>query len=81
MSALMVFIGAGSVIFLHLFYKSGYIPRWLSVFGITAFSFVLLESLILQLYPMQSWIFPGALAIIFEIVIGLWLMLKGVNLK
>lgn len=81
MSALMVFIGAGSIIFLYLFYKSGYIPRWLSIFGLTAFSFVLLESLILQLHPMQAWIFPGALAIIFEIAVGLWLMIKGVDIK
>jgi hypothetical protein len=79
MSLLMIFIGAGSVIFFHLFYKSRYIPRWLSIFGITAFSFIIIESLVLQLYPMEAWIFPGALAIVFEIVVGLWLIIKGVN--
>jgi hypothetical protein len=80
MSILMVLIGVGSIIFLHLFYQSGFIPRWLSLFGIVAFSFVALESLVILLYPMQPWTFPGALAILFEIVIGLWLMIKGIKI-
>ena len=80
MSILMVLIGMGSIIFLHLFYQSRYIPRWLSVFGIVAFAFVALESLVLLLHPMQPWTFPGLAAILFEIVIGLWLMIKGVRI-
>jgi hypothetical protein len=80
MSILMVFIGVGSILFLHLFYRSRYIPRWLSVFGIVAFAFVALESLVVLLYPMQAWTFPGLAAILFEIVIGLWLMIKGVKI-
>lgn len=79
MSILMVFIGVGSIIFLHLFYHSRYIPRWLSVFGIVAFAFVALESLVVLLHPMQAWVFPGLAAILFEIIIGLWLMIKGVK--
>ncbi len=79
MSMLMVFIGVGSVIFCWLFYKSRFIPRWLSVVGIAAFFFVLLESLVQMLVPMNDWIFPGASAILFEIVIGLWLMIWGVK--
>lgn len=80
MSILMVFIGVGSIIFLHLFYQSRFIPRWLSIFGIIAFAFVALESLVVLLYPMQDWVFPGLAAILFEIVIGLWLMIKGVKI-
>ena len=79
MSILMVFLGLGSIIFLLLFYQSRYIPRWLSLFGIVAFTFVALESLIILLHPMPEWVFPGLLAILFEIVIGLWLMIKGVK--
>ena len=79
MSILMVLIGVGSIIFLYLFYQSRYIPRWLSVFGIVAFAFVVLESLVILLHPMQPWTFPGLAAILFEIVIGLWLMIKGVK--
>lgn len=81
MAALMVFISVGSILFFQLFYQSKYIPRWLSIFGIIAFSFMLLESLILQLYPMEAWMFPGALAIVFEIVVGLWLIIKGVKIN
>ena len=79
MSMLMVFIGLGSIINFYLFYKSNFIPRWLSVFGITAFSFVLIESLVLHVKPMHAWMFPGMLAIVFEIVVGLWLMIKGIK--
>jgi hypothetical protein len=79
MSILMVLIGLGSIIFFHLFYRSRYIPRWLSVSGIIIFSLVALESLVILLYPMQPWTFPGLAAILFEIVIGLWLMIKGVK--
>lgn len=79
MSVLMVFIGVGSIIFCSLFYKSRFIPRWLCLFGIIAFFLVLIESLVLLLYPMKPWVFPGSMAIIFEIVIGLWLMIKGVK--
>ena len=81
MSAIMIFIGIGSVLFFLLFLKSGYIPRWLSVFGIIAFSFVLIESIVLQLLPAQGWGFPGAMAVIFEIVVGLWLIIKGVKIS
>ncbi len=41
------------------------------------FGFVLLESLVLTLIPMDPWVFPGTLAVLFEIVIGLWLMTKA----
>ena len=81
MSVLMVFIGIGSIIFCFLFFISRFIPRWLSVFGMIAFSFVLLESLVLLLYPMNPWVFPGVIAVVFEIVIGLWLMIKGVRIE
>lgn len=81
MSILMIYIGVGSVIFFHLFYKARYIPRILSLFGIFAFSFVFLESIVLLFYPMVSWVFPGLIAILFEIVIGLWLMIKGVKIN
>lgn len=28
----------------------------------------------------EAWIFPGLAAIVFEVVIGLWLMIKGVKI-
>jgi hypothetical protein len=81
MSILMVLIGVGSIIFLHLFYQSRYIPRWLSVAGMVIFAAMVLESLVVLVHPMQAWVFPGAGAILFEIVIGLWLMIKGVKME
>jgi len=81
MSVLMVFIGIGSVLFFSLFYKSRYIPRVLSVFGIVIFLSMILESIVLLSYPMNSWILPGASAILFEIIVGLWLMIKGVQIE
>jgi hypothetical protein len=81
MSALMIFIGLGSIIFFLLFNKSGYIPGWLSISGIVVFFFVFAESIILLLFPGKAWVLPGALAILFEIVVGLWLIIKGINTK
>jgi hypothetical protein len=81
MSILMVLIGVGSIIFLHLFYQSRYIPRWLSVAGLVIFAAMVLESLVVLVHPMQAWVFPGAGAILFEIAIGLWLMIKGVKME
>lgn len=75
------FLGLGSLIFCSLFYRARYIPRLLAAFGILAFALVFGESIAVLLFSVKSTVVTGAPAILFEIAIGLWLMIKGVNTK
>jgi len=81
-SILIVFIGLGTIVFCYLFFKSKYIPRILAVFGIFSFS--------LMLYPLVAILFPIPVELqivfhvpgtLFEVIIGLWLLIKGVNVE
>ena len=81
-SILIVFISLGTIVFCYLFFKSKYIPRILAVFGIFSFS--------LMLYPLVAILFPIPVelqivfhvpGILFEVIIGLWLLIKGVNVE
>ena len=75
---LMFFYGLGGLMFYYLFYKSRLIPRFLSVWGLIAKTLLLTESLLI--------IFGHSLGMIlliptglFEIFIGIWLIVKGFN--
>jgi len=83
LSILIVFISLGTIVFCYLFFKSKYIPRVLAVFGIFSFSLVLIKAFVVILFPLPAMIqivfhLPG---ILFEVVIGLWLLIKGVNVE
>jgi hypothetical protein len=80
---LLVIMGIGGVVYCYLFYISSYIPRILSVWGIityltmVAYGFVniTLDNPPTELaYAMA----PGAL---FEVLIGLWLISKGISVN
>ena len=82
----MVFLGLDMMLFCYLFLKSKYIPRLLAGFGILSFALILVQSLLFILAPeyatmpinqMLFWAPSG----LFEIVIGLWLLIKGINLR
>ena len=84
LDVVLIFIGTGGTLFLYLFFKSKYIPRILSIWGM----FTYLSMLILAITSMlvtdlsetikMAFFAPGGL---FEIVIGLWLLTKGVNVE
>ena len=80
MNIVFAFLGFGSILFCYLFYKSRFIPKILAVFGMLAFVLVFAESIIVLLFPIKSSIVTGLAAILFEITIGFWLMIKGVDL-
>jgi len=83
-SLLIVFISLGTIVFCYLFFKSKYIPRILAVFGIFSFLLALIKAFLVILFPnipaMIQLVFhlPGLL---FEVIIGLWLLFKGVNVE
>jgi hypothetical protein len=79
----MIFFGMGSILFFYLFFKSNYIPKLLSalgLFGSVLTPIVCFGFLILPQYSrvMQFGLAPVAIA---EILAGLWLSFKGVNLR
>lgn len=78
----LIFIGVGGTVFCYLFYISKYIPRVLAAWGVLTYltMFILsFVSLVTHVPDTTKMIFyvPGGL---FEILLGLWLLIKGVNL-
>ena len=81
---LMVFLGLDMMIFSYLFFRSKYIPRLLAGFGILSFALILIHSLMYILAPAFAampinqiifWVPSG----LFEIIIGIWLLVKGIK--
>ena len=79
-----LFFGLGSTVFCYLWFKSRYIPRLLAAWGILA-------SLVPTIAPLATIALSsladaplrraraGTPILIFEVVIGLWLLIKGIN--
>ena len=77
----LLFFGLGGILWYYLFYVSNYIPRVLSVWGVVA---VLLFTIyvLLTLYNRDLPPTVGILALPYlpyELVLGLWLIIKGFN--
>ena len=81
---LMVCISLGTVIFFSLFHKAKYVPKYLTVWGIVGFTLMIVASL-LQILDLQAGVvvnvIAAALAISFELVVGLWLIIKGIKVE
>lgn len=79
-----IFIGLGGTIFCYLFLRSRYVPRILAAWGILTYLSMLVISLVSLLTPDLSeavkmgFYAPGGA---FEMLFGLWLLVKGLNLK
>lgn len=82
----MLFLGLGFLVFNFLFFKSKYIPRILAIFGIIAYLLIFIYTLINILAPDLSLIliiqfFCWAPSVFFELIIGIWLITKGVKIQ
>jgi hypothetical protein len=80
----MVFLGLDMIIFSYLFFKSKYIPVLLAGFGIFSFALILIHALMYILTPEYAampiiQIIFYAPSGLFEIIIGIWLLSKGLN--
>lgn len=78
-----LFFSMGSILFFYLFLKSNYIPKVLSalgLFGSVLLPIVCFGYLILPQYAgmLQFGLWPVAIA---EVLVGLWLLFKGVNVQ
>jgi hypothetical protein len=80
----MFFIGLGLTTFSYLFFKSKYIPEIISFLGILSYSLIFIYAILNILVPDHPEIIQVICwtpSIIFEITIGLWLMIKGVKIQ
>jgi hypothetical protein len=75
----MLFFCLGGILWYYLLYRSKYVPRVLSVWGLLAVSLALIGTLLIifDFEPSIILVIPNGL---FELTIGLWLMLKGIRL-
>lgn len=84
LNVVMIFMGLGGTVFCYLFFKSKCIPRILAAWGILTYLTMLIFSFVNILLPNLPEMIaivlytPGAL---FEVIIGLWLLFKGVNFR
>lgn len=88
MSVVMVFLGLDSILFFSLLFKSRYVPRALSGLGVVAYALILIQSFISILVPAsasaQTMVNTVSMtmfapSILFEVAIGLWLLIKGLK--
>ena len=78
----VIFFSAGSAIFFYLFLKSAYIPRFLALWGVLGSLFCMAAFVGNLLLPQSSdaLLGVGGLPIgIAEPVLGLWLLIRGIN--
>lgn len=78
---LLTIMGIGATIFWYLFYVAKYVPKALCIWGMVTYGYFIFYGIINMIYPdaretLQLAMMPGAL---FEVVIGLWFMFKGIN--
>ena len=84
LSILTVFLCLGTIVFCYLFFASRYIPRWLAVWGMLASLLMLVVTFTDILLPTLPEAIPTASVVpfaLFEVVVGLWLILRGVNVQ
>jgi hypothetical protein len=74
----LLFYCFGAILWYYLFYKSRYIPRAISLFGLIAVS-VALAGLAFQFLGHDVSIFVYLPILPFELTIGAWLMLRGIK--
>jgi MFS family permease len=74
----MVFYGLGALVFYSLLYRARSVPRWLSGFGVAAVAIGLFSS-VLFLAVDVDWFFLGFPTGVFELLIGIWLIVKGIS--
>ena len=79
---LMLF-GLGSPVFCYLWLKSGYIPKALAALGIFSSVVVAICAFTFIIFPEAGKVvtvaFYGGPILVFEIGIGLWLVIKGIS--
>jgi len=79
----LLFWSLGSTICAWLWFKSSYVPRVLSVFGVVSSAWCIACTLIFLIFPnfsnvVNAWWFDSPMAI-FELALSFWLLFKGIR--
>jgi len=80
----LVFIGLGATVFCVLLFRSRCIPQPLAAWGIFTYVSMLSLALVSILFPNHPLMLANVLygvGALFELVLGLWLLFKGVDLQ
>jgi len=77
---IFILLALGSIIVFYLFLKSQFIPKALSISGIVSYSLVLIGALISLIFSGNAYMILGSQTILFEMVIGCWLLFKGIKI-
>lgn len=80
---LLIPMAVGGVLFFSLFCRAGYLPRWLSGWGVVTYLVIGSVAVLVILFPalesrVMLFFLPGAL---FEWVAALWLLFAGINTR
>ena len=81
---ILFLVGLGGSLFLYLLYKSFYIPRTLSIWGMFTYLSMLILALIgilLPDHPDLIEIILYSLGTMFELTIGIWFFFKGISFQ
>ncbi|HTY92203.1 MAG TPA: DUF4386 domain-containing protein [Methanocella sp.] len=74
----MWFYCVGGLLWYYLFYRSKYVPRIISLFGLLAVTLGL-AGIVFQLFGYSVPMFAFLPIGLFELIIGVWLLLKGIK--
>ena len=79
----LLFSALASTVYGYLWYKSGYIPRTLAVFGIVSSAFCVGCTFVFYVFPnfdkiVNLWWFDTPMAV-FDITLSFWLLFKGLK--
>lgn len=76
---IFILLAGGSIIVFFLFLKSRLIPKAISIWGIISYSLVLAGALISLIFSGNAFLILGSQTILFEMLIGFWLLIKGLK--
>ena len=72
--------GIAAIIFYYLLYKSGVVPKWLSLWGLITVPFVLV-GVVLMMYGVKVPFILLVPYVPFEFVIGIFILVKGLKVE
>jgi hypothetical protein len=77
----MLFFCLGGILWYSLFFKSAYIPRLFAAWGVVSVSLVTINVLVVLWDRENGLVMPMLLPyVVFEFLIGPWLMIKGIRM-